>query len=431
MDTLSEGLAMKPLDTPQVLTVSLERDLLPNGLIIESVLAAIGGRPAQAPALLKAMVTGHLSNVLLRQGDMEFATLPWRQEALDELRLHRAAGTRLILLAQCGAEMARRAVAHLELFDEVVGDGQAAPATESSIRQLSRPVRPPPIRDAVRALRPHQWVKNVLVFVPLIVSGQFDDVSGWIYSVLAFVAFSLTASAIYLLNDLADLEADRIHARKRLRPFASGVLPVMWGLWMAPALLFAGIGTAIMANGLPYLALYAVLSISYSLDLKKRSLFDVFALAALYTVRLYGGGEMSGHSPSVWLLGFSVFLFLGLALMKRMAELVGTKADKLKRRGYKQADQPLLMAAGVASSFCASLVLALYLDSDQVQLIYSVPFRLWPIVPLMLFWQLKLWHKTLHGRMTDDPIVFAAKDRVSWIVGGLILACSVFAGLHS
>jgi 4-hydroxybenzoate polyprenyltransferase len=138
---------------------------------------------------------------------------------------------------------------------------------------------------------------------------------------------------------------------------------------------------------------------------------------------------MSGHSPSVWLLGFSVFIFLGLALMKRMAELVGTKADKLKRRGYKQVDQPLLMSAGIASSFGAALVLALYLDSDEVRLVYAEPIRLWLIVPMMLFWQLKLWHKTLHGRMTDDPIVFAAKDRVSWIIGALTIVCAVLAHL--
>lgn len=414
---------------PSVLTVSLEGDLLPNGLVVESVLAAIGGRPARAPALLMSMLAGRLNEALLREGDMDFLTLPWRQDVLDDLRVRHAAGTRLVLAARCNGDLARRAVAHLGLFDEVIGDGGDVPATYANAEGLPKAQRVLPIRALVRALRPHQWVKNVLVFVPLVVSGQFMDPRGWFYAGLAFVAFSLTASAIYLLNDLADLEADRIHARKRLRPFASGTLPVSWGLWMAPALLVAGIATAIVANGLPYLALYAALSISYSLDLKKRTLFDVFALAALYTVRLYGGGEMSGHSPSVWLLGFSVFLFLGLALMKRMAELVGTKADKLKRRGYRQVDQPLLMAAGVASSFGASLVLALYLDSEEVRLIYADPFRLWPIVPMMLFWQLKLWHKTLHGRMTDDPIVFAAKDRISWIVGALVFACAVFAGI--
>ncbi len=360
---------------------------------------------------------------------MDFTTLPWRQDAVDALRLRRAEGVRLVLRARCGEELAQRAVAHLGLFDDVLGDGQDVPVPQGHVQRLPTANRPLPVRAAIRALRPHQWVKNVLVFVPLAVSGQFSDASGWLHAGLAFIAFSLTASAIYLLNDLADLEADRIHARKRLRPFASGALPVSWGLWMAPALLVAGVATAIAANGLAYLALYAVLSISYSLDLKKRTLFDVFALAALYTVRLYGGGEMSGHSPSVWLLGFSVFLFLGLALMKRMAELVGTKADKLKRRGYRQVDQPLLMSAGVASSFGASLVLALYLDSEEVGLIYADPFRLWPIVPMMLFWQLKLWHKTLHGRMTDDPIVFAVKDRISWIVGALIFACAVFAGI--
>lgn len=420
---------MEPPATPPVLVVSLEGDLLPNGLVVESVLAAVGGRPARAPALLAAAVTGHLNETLLREGDMDFVTLPWRQDVLDDLRLRHAAGTRLVLLARCDGGLAQRSVAHLALFDEVFGGSDDVPAAYANAPRLPKAQRPLPLRAVVRALRPHQWVKNVLVFVPLVVSGEFTDPNAWFLAGLAFIAFSLTASAIYLLNDMADLEADRIHARKRLRPFASGTLPVAWGLWLAPLLLLAGVGTAAAANGLPFLALYAVLSISYSLDLKKRTFFDVFSLAALYTVRLYGGGEMSGHSPSVWLLGFSVFLFLGLALMKRMAELVGTKADKLKRRGYKQADQPLLMAAGIASSFGACLVLALYLDSDEVRLIYAQPIRLWLIVPMMLFWQLKLWHKTLHGRMTDDPIVFAAKDPISWIIGALTLASAVFAGI--
>jgi 4-hydroxybenzoate polyprenyltransferase len=209
---------------------------------------------------------------------------------------------------------------------------------------------------------------------------------------------------------------------------AAGTLPITWGLGLMPVLAVAGLTAAYIAGGILFVVLYAALSISYSLDLKKRSIYDVFALAALYTVRMYGGGEMSEHTPSAWLLAFSVFLFLGLALMKRVAELIATETNKLKRRGYRQVDQPLLMAAGVASSFGACLVLAIYLDSNEVRVIYEDPFRLWVILPLMLFWQLKLWHYTIRGKMTDDPIVFAAKDRISWIIGGFCLAAAVLAG---
>ncbi|MBE7731949.1 UbiA family prenyltransferase [Devosia faecipullorum] len=360
---------------------------------------------------------------------MDFSILPWRQEVLGQAREAKARGQRIVLVTRGDLDLARRASDHLGLFDDVVRAGGTGEPVGAVPVQVSRPKPTDRLKAAMRAIRPHQWVKNVLVFVPLLVSGEYNNLSAWFYAGLAFIAFSLTASAIYILNDLSDLEADRLHARKRLRPFASGALPVVWGFVMAPVLLGAGIVTALVAGGLPYLLLYAVLSISYSLDLKKRTFFDVFALAALYTVRLFGGGEMSGQSPSVWLLAFSVFLFLGLALMKRMAELVGTTADKLKRRGYKQIDQPLLMSAGIASSFGAALVLALYLDSDAVGLVYVEPVRLWLIVPMMLFWQLKLWHKTLHGRMTDDPIVFAARDRVSWIIGAMTLVCVVLARL--
>ena len=406
-----------------VLRIDLERDLLPNSLKHETVLASISGQPKN----MLRFLLGRWRELSI-DSDMDFSTLPWRQDVLAFAKDAKAQGQAVVLTTRDDVDLARRAAAHLDVFDDVVGasknvGGEAMPTRFSKPDSASR------IKAAIRAIRPHQWVKNVLVFMPLMVSGDYSNILAWFYSGLAFVAFSLTASAIYVLNDLSDLEADRIHARKRFRPFASGTLPIVWGFWIAPSLLATGIATAVVASGLPYLVLYAVLSISYSLDLKKRTFFDVFALAALYTVRLFGGGEMSGHSPSVWLLGFSVFIFLGLALMKRMAELVGTKADKLKRRGYKQVDQPLLMSAGIASSFGAALVLALYLDSDEVRLVYAEPIRLWLIVPMMLFWQLKLWHKTLHGRMTDDPIVFAAKDRVSWIIGALTIVCAVLAHL--
>ena len=406
-----------------VLLVDLERDLLPNSLAYETVLASISGQPKNMLRFLLGR-WGQLS----RESEMDFSLLPWRQDTLAFARDAKAQGRAIVLVAHGNIDLARRAVAHLDLFDDVIGASRSV-VGEVIPNLPSRPGSASRIKAAIRAIRPHQWVKNVLVFVPLMVSGDYGNLSAWLYAGLAFIAFSLTASAIYILNDLSDLEADRLHARKRLRPFASGTLPIVWGFWIAPLLLATGIAIAVVASGLPYLVLYAVLSISYSLDLKKRTFFDVFALAALYTVRLFGGGEMSGHSPSVWLLGFSVFIFLGLALMKRMAELVGTKADKLKRRGYKQVDQPLLMSAGIASSFGAALVLALYLDSDEVRLVYAEPIRLWLIVPMMLFWQLKLWHKTLHGRMTDDPIVFAVKDRVSWIIGALTIVCAVLAHL--
>lgn len=409
-----------------VVHVRLEGDLMPNTLGAELSLAAIGKQPAHILRVLRAVVTGRMDDIAAEVPEFDFTLLPWRQDLLKELERQRAAGATIVLHSKSSEELARRAVAHLDLFDEV--RGKDSPAGGKTLAPTAPFSLGATIKAAVRALRPHQWIKNILVFVPLVVSGDTANLAAWSLAGLAFIAFSFVASSIYLLNDLTDLDADRTHARKRFRPLAAGTLPVAWGLWMMPVFAALGLTAAFLADGVIFVLLYAILSISYSLDLKKRSIYDVFALAALYTVRMYGGGEMSGHSPSAWLLAFSVFLFLGLALMKRVAELVGTESNKLKRRGYRQVDAPLLMAAGVASSFGACLVLALYLDSDEVRLIYSDPFRLWMILPFMLFWQLKLWHFTIRGKMTDDPIVFAVKNRISWVVGALCLAVALSAG---
>ena len=414
----------------------LERDLLPNGLVAEAALSLISGYPGRLFKLAIPWLTGRLESAVT-DANINYPLLPWRADAIERLRALKQEGARLVLASKGPTHLAEDATRHLELFDEVVGgiaDERTLAARHPNLADAGQPGIPAvplaqTLRAAIKALRPHQWVKNVLVFVPLVVSGQIYDANGWMLAGLAFIAFSLAASSIYVLNDLSDLEADRMHARKRRRPLASGTLPIAWGMWLWPALLFAGLGIGALAGGIFFVGLYALMSMTYSLDLKKRPLFDVFALAALYTVRIYGGGEMTGHSPSVWLLAFSVFIFLGLALMKRMAELLATKTEKLKRRGYKQIDQPLLMAAGVACSFGASVVLALYLDSNEVAQVYAHPIRLWIILPLMLFWQLRLWYKTLHGHMTDDPIVYAAKDRISWIVGGLTAAAALAAGI--
>lgn len=419
-------------DSRTTVVTRLEGDLLPNGLVAEGALSLISGFPARLFRFVVPWLTGRLSDAAA-DATINYALLPWRQDTIERLRLLKGEGARLVLATRGPTHLAEDATRHLELFDGVVSTAQSLGGAGQGGEVKPFRADPVPVsrtlRAAIKALRPHQWVKNVLVFVPLVVSGQLQDAAAWFNAGLAFVAFSLAASSIYVLNDLSDLEADRMHARKRRRPLASGALPIRWGMWLWPILLVGGLAFGALAGGLLFIALYALMSVTYSLDLKKRPLFDVFALAALYTVRLYGGGEMSGHSPSVWLLAFSVFIFLGLALVKRLAELLATKDEKLKRRGYKQVDQPLLIATGVASAFAASVVLALYLDSDEVALVYAHPVRLWAIVPLLLFWQLRLLYKTLHGLMTDDPIVFATRDRISWVVGALTMAAALVAGI--
>ena len=290
----------------------------------------------------------------------------------------------------------------------------------------------PRVRAAVRALRPYQWVKNLLALVPLLAAGDFRNLEAWRHSLAIMAAFCATASAIYLLNDLSDLAADRAHPRKRLRPFASGALPLVTGFAMVPALFLIGAWLGVASGAWFALALYAVMSIAYTVRLKEQPLIDVFILAALYTIRLFAGGEASGHPVSMWLLGFSSFLFLSLALVKRVSELYRlqtTALEKTERRGYSVQDLAMLQMFGSAATFASVVVLSLYVQSDTALLAYKRPWMLWGVVPLLLFWQCRVWLSTSRGYMNDDPIVYAARDWVSWLVFAGVAAVAVAAWL--
>jgi 4-hydroxybenzoate polyprenyltransferase len=274
----------------------------------------------------------------------------------------------------------------------------------------------------LRALRPHQWVKNLLVFVPAITGHILQQPGTLAATIPMFVAFCATASGTYILNDLLDLETDRKHPRRRRRPFASGALPLGFG-WIGPALIFTGIAVAgsISLPAAGVLLLYAAIATSYSAWLKTQPLIDVFALTALYLVRILGGGVATDVRVSIWLLGFSSFLFLSLACLKRVTELDGVEAERdrrVDRRGYVPADRVTLQMMGVA--FASALVLSLYVDSTIASELYRTPEVLWLMVPLLLFWECRLWLAVGRGKMHDDPVLFATRDWVSW----LVVACS-------
>jgi 4-hydroxybenzoate polyprenyltransferase len=280
------------------------------------------------------------------------------------------------------------------------------------------------LKALVRELRVYQWVKNLLVFVaPLMAQAMFEPGVA-LTTAVVFLGFCCAASGVYVINDLMDIEADRHHARKRKRPFASGSLPLTYGV-LGPILLAAGVAIpALVSEGAALIiAFYAALSVAYSARLKERPLVDVFILATLYSLRLLAGGLVSGHLVSVWLLNFSGFLFLGLACLKRCGEIrqMDSEADAtLKRRGYFAGDALVLMAMGVASSFVSTLVMSFYVNSSIAQETYATATLLWGIVPLILFWQCRLWLATARGHMLDDPILYSARDWVSWIAFGLI-----------
>lgn len=391
---------------------------------------------------------------------------PYNEALIDWLRAEKKRGCKIVLATAANEQVARDVAAHLGLFDDVlastethnlkgarkaqalvdrygekgfvyVGDSSAdlavwrraagavtvdassdvrATLTKAapSLGSFDMPGRSRP-RALLKAMRPYQWVKNILVAVPVVASGSIAVAGDWAAAGLAFVAFSMAASGVYLLNDASDLEADRIHPRKRARPFASGDLPLPYAV-LGLALFAGALGVSTLAGFAFVTALYIVVSMSYSLFLKRFALFDVFFLTSLFVIRIFAGSVATDHLMSTWLLAFSAFFFLSLALMKRATEILVTTESSLSARGYVKADELLVVISGIASAFMASVVLALYLEADESRLLYGDSVIVWGLVPTILLWQMRLWRITLNGRMTDDPIVFAAKDVGSWLL---------------
>jgi 4-hydroxybenzoate polyprenyltransferase len=280
-------------------------------------------------------------------------------------------------------------------------------------------------------------VKNALIFVPLIAAHRIGEDRLLLTLVPVFFSFGCFASAGYLVNDLVDLSADRLHPRKRLRPFAAGEIPASYGFVMVPVLVVLGCLLAALISPLLFATafIYFLLSITYSLYLKRIVVLDVIILAGLYTLRLLAGSMAIRIWPSHWLLAFSTFLFFSLALVKRYGELVVMKridGDHAKARGYELTDSELLAAMGVASGYLAVLVLALYINTEKAALLYGHYQLIWLLCPLLLYWISRVWLIAHRGEMSDDPVVFAATDRVSRILFVAMLAISVLAtGLRS
>lgn len=290
--------------------------------------------------------------------------------------------------------------------------------------------RPAVLHELLKAARPHQWIKNLLAFVPILTAHALHDPAAWIAATLTFVAFCCTASGIYLINDMLDIRADRLHPRKRMRPFARGAISLPVGAVAAVALICVGIVLSQIVHVAWIVILYVLMSISYSLRLKELPLVDVFMLAGLYTIRVFGGGEATHHRLSLWLLGFSSFLFLSLALLKRTAEMMSVAKSgntKAARRGYTASDMPILQLFGIAAAFAASIVMALFVQIEASAEHYASPSLLWLTVPLMLFWTCRMWMAGSRGNMHHDPIVYAARDRVSWVIGIAAVAVLVAA----
>jgi 4-hydroxybenzoate polyprenyltransferase len=284
-----------------------------------------------------------------------------------------------------------------------------------------------------KALRTYQWSKNTLVFLALLMSHRILESELFVKSTIAFFSFSFTASAVYILNDLLDIEADRKHPSKRLRPFAAGLISIRSGIAMIPMLIVFGFLLAFFflpKSFVLVLLIYLIATTVYSFYLKEILFIDVILLGALYTLRILAGGFATGIEVSSWLLGFSGFFFLSLAFMKRYTDLVLFKNNEqveLFGRGYRIEDMDIVQKFGIASGFISLLILAMYITSDQVLVLYSQPLLLWLTIPFILYWIMNMWIATNRGKMTEDPIIYAIKDKISYIVFILVLTIIILA----
>ncbi len=401
-----------------VLVVDLGALLLRSDLAHEAFWALAARSPLRALARVLARKS------LIAEAHLAPEALTYNPQAIDYIEKYRSEGGEVALICPQDPALAERVAEHLNL----PADPSRSADPQSTIPFDPAAHTPPKAspRAYLRALRPHQWAKNVLVFLPMLAGHKIDLITLAI-SLIAFYSFSLIASSVYVLNDLLDLSADRAHPRKRNRPLAAGAIPIRIGTWLAGGLLAIGLGMAAALGGefVLVMAVYYVLTLAYSISLKRKIIIDIFALAALYTIRIIAGGIATDTPLSVWLLAFSLFFFLSLAAVKRQAELVDSaQRGKLKTSGraYHVDDLPIIGMIGLASGYVSVLVLALYVNSPEMLRLYASPAPIWGVCAVVLYWVTRMVMVTHRGEMHDDPVVYAAKDRISHICFAIILA---------
>jgi 4-hydroxybenzoate polyprenyltransferase len=409
---------------PRPLCVDLDDSVLCTDLLLEGLLSLLKRNPVYGLLALLWLSRGRavLEAEIARRVPLDPGSLSYNSELLVWLRSERARGRQLWLCSGANEVLAHSVARHLGIFEGVIARDSPHNLAVHVPLPHSFNVREHRLRAAWRALRPHQWAKNVLLFVPLLAAHRANDAAALFNAVQAFTAFCLCASSVYVLNDMLDLQADRAHERKCKRPFASGDLPLRVGFVLVPALLAAAVVLAGFLSPTFRYALggYYLLTSAYSFLLKGMIFIDAIALAALYTLRIIAGAAATGVPLSFWLLLFSVFLFLSLAVVKRYAEL-----DALRRRGrlhaagrdYDIEDLPMMESVGISAGYLSVLILALYINSPSTSQMYRHPQALWPLCLLMLYWVTRTWMKTHRGKMHDDPVVFAMRDRVSLATG--------------
>lgn len=473
---------MNQSDPP--LIVDLDGTLIKSDLLLESIYAIIRRNPLLVFFLPLWLLSGkvYFKNRLAQMVQIDSKTLPYNTDFLTYLNNEFSRGRKLVIATASVTKFAEEVASHLGIFTEVFSTDEKynlsgkrklalllenygekgfdyagnskqdlfiypharkailvnsskkiynAARKTSEVQQVFGSYR----RNLLfyfNAIRFYQWVKNILLFIPLITSHEFNNVSIVINLFLGFISFSLCASGGYLFNDFLDLLTDRSHPRKKNRPFASGNLSILTGSILMVLLQCTGLGLAALQGWQFFclLVFYCTISVAYTCHLKKYILIDVLVLAGLYTLRIVAGAVLTNVPLSFWLLAYSIFLFFSLALVKRCSELitvVNTNRDHVKRRAYSIVDIDYLREMGISSGYIAILIFALYINSPDVAILYSHQKLLWMICPFFFYWISRLWFKTARGEMTDDPIVFSIKDKASRYVAYTIIIIILLA----
>jgi 4-hydroxybenzoate polyprenyltransferase len=474
------------MNEAQVIAVDLDGTLTLTDTLHESVLTLVRNKPYLLLLLPFWLFKGfaHLKQKVAEHSELDVTTLPYNQPLIDWLQAEKQRGKKIVLSTAANEKIAKQVVRNFNLFDEfiasdsttnlksarkrdaleerygvegydyagnsnddlevwagasnamVVNASETVISKASTLTSVSQIFRSERAGFAIwfKALRVHQWLKNLLLFVPLLAAHQIGNAQALGLLIIAFLSFSLCASSVYITNDLLDLESDRSHPRKRFRPFASAKLSVLHGVIAAPLLIVASflLGAVVSVDFLFVLIIYLFLTVTYSFSLKRLVLVDCLTLAILYTMRIIAGAAAVSVSLSFWLLAFSIFIFLSLALVKRYAELIVQSQEgknSAHGRGYLVTDAPLLQALGVSSGYISTLVIALYLRSENVMSLYAQPLAIWLLIPILLFWVSWVWLKSSRGEMHDDPIVFAAKDKTSLSVAVITAFVFIYAAI--
>lgn len=472
--------------TPAPLFVDLDGTLVATDLLWESALELIRNQPLAVFRLPFWLSQGRavLKRRIAEQIELNVATLPYRPEVVSQLQAEHEAGRTVVLATASEKFLADQVAEHLGCFSaviasdgthnlkgsakleaiqdwagpgvpfEYIGDSTADlpiwAAAERAVavnpgRSLLGQARrlgiDPTVlqtsggwlKPMIRAIRPHQWAKNILLFVPIITAHRVSDLGAVAAVAAAYLAFSMAASSGYLFNDLLDLKSDRRHKSKRHRPIASGQLPIPQAIAMCGGLLLGSLGVAgaLSMAFLGMVVLYLVLTTAYSLYLKRKLMVDVICLGGLYTHRILAGGVAASIVISTWLLAFSMFLFLSLAFVKRYIELDGLPEtdgkSKLSGRGYMPGDLDMVRSVGTSCGCLAVLVVCLYINSPEVTVLYRHAKILWLACPVILYWISRVWFLAQRRELTHDPVVFAITDKISYLAGATLVIILLLA----